>query len=91
MRSSSGAPRKASAWRCASLPYVVGMFLAIGMLRAAGGMDLIGALLRPLTDAAHFPPEVVPMALIRPFSGSAALGVLGDIRPPLSAGIPCRC
>jgi spore maturation protein B len=61
------------------LPYVVGMFLAIGMLRAAGGMDLIGALLRPLTDAVRFPPEVVPMALIRPFSGSAALGVLGDI------------
>jgi spore maturation protein SpmA len=61
------------------LPYVVGMFLAIGMLRAAGGMDLIGALLRPLTDLVHFPPEVVPMALIRPFSGSAALGVLGDI------------
>ena len=61
------------------IPYVVGMFLAIGMLRAAGGMDLIGALLRPVTDALHFPPELVPMALIRPFSGSAALGVLGDI------------
>lgn len=61
------------------LPYVVGMFLAIGMLRAAGGMDLIGALLKPLTDLARIPPEVVPMALIRPFSGSAALGVLGDI------------
>ena len=61
------------------IPYVVGMFLAIGMLRAAGGMDLIGAVLRPLTDAVHFPPEVVPMALIRPFSGSAALGILGDM------------
>lgn len=61
------------------IPYVVGMFLAIGMLRAAGGTELIGALLRPVTDAVHFPPEVLPMALIRPFSGSAALGVLGDI------------
>lgn len=61
------------------IPYVVGMFLAIGMLRASGGMDLLAAVLRPVTDVVSFPPEVVPMALIRPFSGSAALGILGDI------------
>jgi spore maturation protein SpmA len=61
------------------IPYVVGMFLAIGMLRASGGMDFLAAALRPLTEAARFPPEVVPMALIRPFSAAAALGVLGDI------------
>jgi spore maturation protein SpmA len=61
------------------IPYVVGMFVAIGMLRASGGMDLLAAALRPLTDLAHFPPEVAPMALIRPFSAAAALGVLGDI------------
>jgi spore maturation protein SpmA len=61
------------------LPYVVGMFVAIGMLRGSGGMDLLASALRPLTDRFGFPAEVVPMALIRPFSGSAALGVLGDI------------
>ena len=61
------------------LPYVVGMFVAVGMFRASGGMDLLAAALRPVTDFFHFPPEVVPMALIRPFSGSAALGVLGDL------------
>lgn len=61
------------------IPYVVGMFLAIGMLRGSGGMDLIAAALKPATQLLNFPPEVVPMALIRPFSGSAALGVLGDI------------
>lgn len=61
------------------IPYIVGMFLAIGMLRASGGMDLIGQAVKPLTQWASFPPEVVPMALIRPFSGSAALGMLGDI------------
>ena len=61
------------------LPYVVGMFLAIGMLRASGGMDLIASALRPATDLLHFPPEILPMALIRPFSSAAALGILGDI------------
>ena len=61
------------------VPYVVGMFLAIGMLRASGGMDLLASGLRPLTDLLHFPPEILPMALIRPFSSAAALGILGDI------------
>jgi spore maturation protein SpmA len=61
------------------LPYVVGMFVAVGMFRACGGMDLLARALRPLTDMLHFPVEVVPMALIRPFSGSAALGLLGDL------------
>jgi spore maturation protein SpmA len=61
------------------IPYVVGMFVAIGMLRGSGGMDLLAAALKPATDLLHFPAEVVPMALIRPFSAAAALGVLGDI------------
>lgn len=61
------------------IPYIVGMFLAIGMLRASGGMDLLAQALRPVTDLVSFPPEVLPMALIRPFSGAAALGILGDI------------
>ena len=61
------------------LPYVVGMFVAVGMFRASGGMDLLAALLRPVTSLFHFPPEVVPMALIRPFSSAAALGLLGDL------------
>jgi spore maturation protein B len=61
------------------IPYVVGMFLAIGMLRASGGMDLLAAAVKPATDLLHFPAEVLPMALIRPFSGGAALGLLGDI------------
>ena len=61
------------------IPYVVGMFVAIGLLRASGGMDLLAQGLRPVTDVLRFPPEVLPMALIRPFSAAAALGILGDI------------
>jgi spore maturation protein SpmA len=61
------------------IPYIVGMFVAIGMLRASGGMDMIGALLKPAAHLVSIPPEILPMALIRPFSSAAALGVLGDI------------
>ncbi len=61
------------------LPYVVAMLVAIGMFRAAGGLDILTALLRPATNLVGFPPELVPLALIRPFSGSASLGVFTDI------------
>ena len=61
------------------LPFVVAMLTAIGMFRAAGGLDLVTAALRPVTSLVGFPPELVPLALIRPFSGSASLGVLTDL------------
>ena len=61
------------------LPYVVAMLVAIGMFRAAGGLDILTAALRPITSLVGFPPELVPLALIRPFSGSASLGVFTDI------------
>jgi spore maturation protein SpmA/spore maturation protein SpmB len=61
------------------LPYIVAMLVAVGMFRAAGGMDLIKWALSPLTDLIHFPSELVPMAMIRPFSSTAALALLTDL------------
>ncbi len=61
------------------LPYVVAMLVAIGMFRAAGGLDLVTAAIRPLTSLVGFPPELVPLAAIRPFSGSASLGLFSDL------------
>jgi spore maturation protein SpmA len=61
------------------IPYIVGMLVAVGMFRAAGGTDLITSMLKPITDFLHFPPELVPLALIRPFSGGASLPLLQDI------------
>ena len=61
------------------LPFVVAMLTAIGMFRAAGGLDLVTAALRPVTSLVGFPPELVPLALIRPFSGSASLGVMTEL------------
>ena len=61
------------------LPYLVGMLAAVGMFSAAGGMDLIARVLHPLTDLFGFPSQLVPMAVIRPFSNAAAQGLLLDL------------
>jgi spore maturation protein B len=61
------------------LPYIVAMFVAVGMFKAAGGMDAITYAFKPLTDLFHFPPELVPIALIRPFSSGAALALLTEL------------
>lgn len=61
------------------LPYVVGMLAAVAMFSTAGGMDIIAWILSPLTNLLHFPSELVPLAVIRPFSPAAAQGLLLDL------------
>ena len=61
------------------LPYIGAMLLAVGMLRSSGGLDFMLYVLRPLTSAAGIPEEVVPLIIMKPLSGSGALGILADI------------
>jgi spore maturation protein SpmA len=61
------------------IPYLVAILVAIGMFRGAGGIDLLTRWLRPALDLVRFPPELVPMALIRPLSGSGSLAVFSDL------------
>jgi spore maturation protein B len=61
------------------VPYLIAMIVAIGMLRASGFFDLAYSLLSPLLTAIGMPPELLPLALIRPFSGSAATGVMAEL------------
>jgi spore maturation protein SpmA/spore maturation protein SpmB len=61
------------------LPYVVGMLVAVGMFKAAGGLQVITAVLSPVTNLFHFPAELLPIAVIRPFSYAAALALLTDL------------
>jgi len=61
------------------IPYLVAMLVAIGVFRASGAMELLTSLLSPITNFIKMPSEALPMALIRPLSGSGALGVMSDI------------
>lgn len=61
------------------LPYIAAMLLAVGMLRSSGGLDFMLYILQPLTNAAGIPREVVPLIIMKPLSGSGALGILADI------------
>lgn len=61
------------------IPPLVAIFVALAMLRASGAMDALTGVLAPLTAAVGIPASVVPMILVRPLSGGAALGVVGDV------------
>lgn len=61
------------------LPYIIAILVAIGLFRASGAMDYISELLRPATMMIGMPPETLPVALMRPLSGSGSLGLLADI------------
>lgn len=61
------------------LPPLVILLTAVSMLRASGALDLLTKAASPITKAVGIPPEVLPLMLVRPLSGSAALGVFSDI------------
>ncbi|MCX7797529.1 MAG: spore maturation protein [Melioribacter sp.] len=61
------------------IPYLVAMLIAIGIFRVSGAMDFLIYLLSPLTNLIGFPAEALPMALMRPLSGSASLGIMSEI------------
>lgn len=61
------------------IPFLVGMLVAISVFRASGALDFIVQSLNPLLSLLHFPSEVLPLAIIRPISGTAALGMTSDL------------
>lgn len=61
------------------IPYLVGMLMAIGIFRAGGAMEWLILILRPFTDLIGMPAEALPMALMRPLSGSGSLGIMAEI------------
>lgn len=61
------------------IPYLVAILVAIGMFRASGGLDLLAWVIGPITNLIGMPPETLPVALVRPLSGTAALGVMTEV------------
>ena len=61
------------------IPFLVAILVAMGMLRASGCLDLLAYILSPITTFLGMPPEVLPVALVRPLSGTGAMGVMTEI------------
>jgi spore maturation protein SpmA len=61
------------------IPFLVMILVAVGMFRASGAFDLLTEILSPLTDLLRIPVEVLPVALLRPLSGSGAFGLMSEI------------
>lgn len=61
------------------IPYLVAILVAVGMFRASGAMDVMVSILGGFTSKVGLPAEALPMALLRPLSGSGAYGVMASI------------
>ncbi|MBI5472427.1 MAG: spore maturation protein [Ignavibacteriae bacterium] len=61
------------------IPYLVAMLVAIAIFRASGALELLTTLLAPVTSLIGMPPEALPMAFMRPLSGSGSLGLMTEL------------
>ena len=61
------------------IPYLVAILFAIGMFRASGAMEFMTEGIRPLLGLIGVPPEVLPMMIFRPLSGSGSAGLVLDM------------
>lgn len=61
------------------IPYLVAMLVGIAIFRASGAMDLLSAIVAPITSLIGMPPETLPMAIMRPLSGSGSLGIMTEL------------
>lgn len=61
------------------MPTLVGLMVAVGILRASGFLDFLSDLLARGMTFLHFPTELVPLAIVKMFSSSAATGLLLDL------------
>lgn len=61
------------------LPFLVGMMVAIGVFRASGAFAMVAQFLGPVCSFLGIPPEVLPLAVMRPLSGTGALGITAEL------------
>jgi len=61
------------------IPYLVGMLVSVSIFRASGALDYLMGFIKPLAEAIGMPPEVIPLAIVRTISGTAALGMTTDL------------
>ena len=60
-------------------PTLIGLFLAVGTLRSSGVIDIVINFLEPILNLINFPSEIMPLAILRPISGSSSIAIATDI------------
>lgn len=70
----------------AILPALCFLMTAIGMIRQSGALDMLTEIITPIAEKIGFPPEVIPLAVMRPFSGSGSLGYYEELCESLESG-----
>ena len=60
-------------------PTLIGLFVAIGALRSSGILDMIIHIINPILNIIRFPSELMPLAILRPISGSSSIAIATDI------------
>jgi len=60
------------------IPTLVGLMVAIGVFRASGALDILVYAVKPIGDLFGIPSQALPLALLRPISGSASLAFVSD-------------
>ncbi len=61
------------------IPYLVAILVAIGMFQASGAIELISMLLSPVLNIIGMPVETLPLAIVRPLSGSGSFAIMTQI------------
>jgi len=61
------------------IPYLVAILVAVGMLRGAGAIDLLSVWLDPVMRLIGIPAEILPLAIMRPLSGSGSMGIVAEL------------
>lgn len=61
------------------IPFLVGMMVAIGLFRDSGALAMFTKVFSPLLQVLNIPPDILPLALMRPVSGSGALAITAEI------------
>lgn len=61
------------------VPYLIAIFIAVGIFRGSHALNMFTDILAPITNFLGIPREILPLVILRPISGSGALGIVKDI------------
>ncbi len=68
------------------LPYIIGIFLAIGIFKTGKGLDMLEWLFTPIANMLSIPKELIGLISVKPLSGSGALGMYSELANRVGIG-----